>query len=210
MMIPERRDYLGEPLRKSLLKENPFDQFQLWLKEALEKKVLEPNAMVLATASKKGRPSSRTVLLKEIDDTGFIFYTNTQSRKGKEIAENPVGTLTILWLEFPRQVVIEGSLETVGREKTETYFATRPRKSQIGAFASKQGEVLASREELETKFQEIEQQFENQEIPTPEDWGGYRLIPESFEFWQGRKNRIHDRFLYLKEGSAWTVKRLSP
>jgi len=197
-------------MRKSSLLTNPFDQFRLWVEEAVEKKVLEPNAMVLATVSKEGRPSSRTVLFKEVDEQGLVFYTNTQSYKAHDIANNPWGSLTIVWLEFPRQILITGKIEAVDREKAKVYFSKRPRKSQIAAAASKQGEVLTSREELEEKFLEIEKQYENQEIPMPEDWGGYRVIPETFEFWSGRQDRMHDRFLYIQEGDKWVIKRLSP
>jgi len=208
--VRQRRDYSDEPIRKGTLKQNPFEQFQIWYQQALDDEVLEPNAMVLATATKEGRPSCRTVLFKEIDKRGWIFYTNTKSRKAREIAENPHGMATILWLEYPRQILLEGKIEPVSRERAEAYFATRPRKSQINSAASRQGDILESRDALEKQFEEIENRYPGQEIPAPEEFGGYRIVPKSIEFWHGRRDRRHDRFLYLFKEGRWILDRLSP
>ena len=210
MKISERRDYSDEPIRKSALQPNPFDQLHNWMDEAILREVLEPNAMILATVSKNGRPSTRTVLFKELDDRGLVFYTNTESRKAHDIADNPWVSLTILWLEFPRQILISGTIEPISRDRAKDYFSQRPRRSQIGASASRQGEILQSRKELERKMHDIEKRYEGQEIPIPEDWGGYCVVPETFEFWHGRRDRIHDRFLYVQESGEWVIKRLSP
>lgn len=210
MQVRKRRDYENDPISKDRLKADPFEQFTLWYEDAVEEGLLEPNAMVLATASKDGRPSCRTVLLKELDETGLIFYTDTRSRKARELRENPQAALTFLWLEYPRQVIVEGTVEPVSRKRTETYFASRPRKSQIEAMASHQGAVLSCREELEKRFQTLENEYEGKEIPAPLDWSGYRLIPTSFEFWSGRRNRRHDRFLYTLKEKEWSMVRLSP
>ncbi|NGX58547.1 MAG: Pyridoxine/pyridoxamine 5'-phosphate oxidase [Chlamydiae bacterium] len=210
MNLSERREYPNEYLHRSSLKEDPFEQFQLWFDDATKTCQHEPNAMTLATATKDGRPSSRTVLLKELDDRGFVFYTNYRSRKAQEIAENPLGSLTFVWLEFPRQVLVEGEIKKVTREESQAYFSTRPRKSQIAALASEQGVVLGSQEDLQKEFEQAEKKYESREIPLPEDWGGYRLCPMAIEFWQGRRDRLHDRFLYRREGDVWVIERLSP
>jgi len=208
--VRQRKDYPDKPIRKEMLNTNPFEQFGVWYRQALSDQVLEPNAMVLATATKEGRPSCRTVLFKEVDERGWIFYTNTNSRKAQEIAKNPFATATILWLEYPRQILIEGKIEPVSREHAEAYFATRPRKSQISSAASRQGEVLESRDQLEQKFLDLETQYKNQNIPMPNDWGGYRLVPNAIEFWHGRRDRRHDRFHYLLKDGKWSLERLSP
>lgn len=210
MNIPKRRHYSDIPLKRIALKENPLEQFQLWFDEAVATSRFEANAMILSTATKEGRPSSRTVLLKGLDPRGFIFYTNYESRKGREIEENPIASLTFAWLEYPRQVIVEGSLEKISQEQSRAYFSTRPRRSQIAAFVSQQGKVLTSRKELEQAFDAAEKKYEGREIPLPENWGGYLVKPTAIEFWQGRRDRLHDRFLYRKEGEVWVIERLSP
>ncbi|MEC7839884.1 MAG: pyridoxamine 5'-phosphate oxidase [Chlamydiota bacterium] len=206
-----RKEYRHDSLSRSDLSPDPFDQFIQWISLAIDQEIIEANAMTLATATKNGLPSSRTVLLKEVDAHGFIFYTNYQSRKGQEIEENPFGSITFYWKELEKQVCIDGKIEKISREKSTQYFHSRPRDSQIGAYTSKQGQELASREELLKTYLEHEKQFVGQTIPLPEYWGGYRLVPQNFIFWQGRENRLHDRFLYtMQKNGTWTIKRLSP
>ncbi len=205
-----RKEYRHETLSRVDLNEDPFIQFKVWVTQALDEEITEANAMTLATASKNGRPSSRTVLLKEIDGTGFLFYTNYNSKKGRDIAENPHASITIYWKELEKQVCIEGRIEKSSAESTNRYFQSRPRLSQLGAWCSKQGEIVESRQVLEAAYREHEKKFAGKEIPVPLHWGGYRLIPETFTFWQGREGRLHDRFLYVKEGGAWAIHRLAP
>jgi len=205
-----RRDYEGEELVESAVKDNPIDQFKVWFEKALSSDLLDPNAMTLSTATKNGRPSSRIVLLKGIDDQGFRFYTNYGSRKGRELDENPQAALCFYWSELERQVRIEGKVEKVSREESETYFRQRPRLSQLGAWASKQSTEVHSRKELESNFKSVRQEFKDQDVPLPDFWGGYLLRPTRIEFWQGRKGRLHDRICYEKEGGEWEIFRLAP
>ncbi|MDO8549823.1 MAG: pyridoxamine 5'-phosphate oxidase [Ignavibacteria bacterium] len=198
-----------EPLTKSIVDKNPFKQFEIWYQEILKSDVKEPTAMTLATASKKGFPSARTVLLKEYDEKGFLFFTNYESRKGKELIENPAAELLFYWMDLQRQVRISGKVEKTDREDSEQYFKTRPLKSRIGAWASKQSEIIPDREYLEKRFSEFEKKFKD-DVPLPSNWGGFRLIPERFEFWQGRESRLHDRICYLKKNKEWEIVRLSP
>ncbi len=199
-----------QQLRRSLLKENPLDQLKIWIDDTANAEIIEPNAMILCTASKDGRPSSRTVLLKGITKGGLVFFTNYESRKALEIEENPRASATFLWTALARQIVVEGRVEKVSRSESEDYFATRPRESRISAYASKQDEVIASRGELDKKWEETKNRFEGKEIPLPEFWGGYRLLPDYVEFWQGRPHRLHDRFRYLLKNGSWIIERLSP
>lgn len=192
------------------MRKNPIDQFHEWLEEAIHAHILEPNAMVLATANKEGRPSSRTVLLKKYDASGLIFFTNTESRKAKELQENPYASATFLWKEIHRQVCIDAKVEKISHDDTASYFASRPRGSQLGAWASKQGTILSSREELDKEFQRLDTLYHDQEIPLPPFWGGFKMIPYQFNFWQGRLNRLHDRFMYLLQEDTWEIFRLSP
>lgn len=205
-----RRDYNKEALAESEVSENPIDQFKEWFKKALSADLLDPNAMTLSTADKDGVPSSRTVLLKGVDAEGFRFYTNYKSRKGKELEENPQAAICFYWPAHERQVRIQGEVQKLGRDESETYFHQRPRKSQISAWASQQSTKVASREELISKFKEMERHFEGEEIPLPEFWGGYILKPARIEFWQGRAGRMHDRICYEKEKDGWTRFRLAP
>ncbi|MCE7072537.1 pyridoxamine 5'-phosphate oxidase [Dyadobacter sp. CY327] len=205
-----RQDYNLKGLDEQDLDPNPFTQFKLWFDEALSAGVVEPNAMVLSTVS-DGRPSARVVLLKDLDQAGFTFFTNYESKKAKEMESDPFVAVTFFWKELERQVRIEGKVEKTTNQESAEYFAVRPRGSQIGAWASTQSEHLASRAELEERTLLLEQKFEGAEVPRPPHWGGYRVIPHYFEFWQGRSSRLHDRLVYKKtdEGS-WEIERLYP
>lgn len=207
-----RRDYSREVLSESSVEESPVDQFMIWFEQALSADLLDPNAMTLATASRQGVPASRIVLLKGVDQDGFRFYTNYASRKGRELEENPRAALCFYWPSLERQVRIEGRVQKVSRAQSADYFRRRPRLSQLGAWASQQSSRVDSRKELEDTFREAEKRFENREVPLPDFWGGYRLIPEYIEFWQGRKGRLHDRICYQRrgEGNSWEIFRLSP
>ena len=190
---------------------NPFKQFEQWFQAASEAEPVLPEAVSLATATREGRLSSRMVLLKDFDETGFVFYTNYESRKGMELAENPNAALVFYWRQLERQICITGTVSKVSREESEAYFRTRPRGSQIGALTSSQSQVVASREVLEKRFQQLMAEYEGREIPLPSYWGGYRLSPATIEFWQGRSDRLHDRFLYKRQsGGPWQLERLSP
>ncbi len=207
----DRHAYRQAGLFRHDLAADPFEQFRLWFAEAEATEPPEPNAMTLATASRDGRPSARMVLLKGVDERGFVFYTNYESRKGHELAENPWGALTFWWPHMARQVRVEGYVEKVSPAESDAYFRTRPRGSQIGAWASPQSAVLPSRAELETRYREYEARFAGRDVPRPPHWGGYRLVPHTFEFWQGRLNRLHDRFRYRRdESGAWIIERLAP
>ena len=197
-------------LNETSVDKNPFIQFSKWYESILNSKLNEPTAMMLSTADANGNPSARIVLLKEIDDSGFVFYTNYGSRKGKDLKGNPKAALTFFWDELRRQIRIEGSIEKIRRETSKEYFSSRPRESQIGAWVSAQSSVIPNREILENKFDELDEKFGNEEIPLPDFWGGYRLIPSYFEFWQGRENRLHDRICYKKENDEWKIFRIAP
>jgi len=205
-----RRDYLTTKLERQTARQNPFEQFELWLTEAVEKKLYEPNAMVLSTATATGKPSSRVVLLRGFGESGFVFYTNYKSRKGLEIEENPQVALLFYWAEIERQVRVEGKITKINKEDSDAYFASRPRESRLGAWSSPQSKVIKSRPLLEKAFDEISKQWEGKNIIRPTDWGGYAVMPEVFEFWQGRKNRLHDRLLYTKNKQDWKIERLAP
>ncbi len=190
---------------------NPFKMFEQWFQAASEAEPVLPEAVSLATATREGRLSSRMVLLKDFDETGFVFYTNYESRKGMELAENPNAALVFYWRQLERQICITGTVSKVSREESEAYFRTRPRGSQIGALTSSQSRVVASREVLEKRFQQLMAEYEGREVPVPSYWGGYRLSPDTIEFWQGRSDRLHDRFLYKRQsGGPWQLERLSP
>ncbi|MCB1717050.1 MAG: pyridoxamine 5'-phosphate oxidase [Candidatus Competibacteraceae bacterium] len=206
-----RRDYALASLARDSIDTDPFRQFEHWFQEALKAEVLEPNAMTLATVDAQGHPSARIVLLKSVDPAGFVFFTNYQSSKGQQLAANPQAALVFFWKELERQVRIEGRVEKISRAESERYFQSRPRGSQIGAAASNQSQVVANRTVLETRFQDLEARYAEQDIPTPAHWGGYRLTPDLLEFWQGRRNRLHDRLRYrLLDSGDWSIERLEP
>ena len=205
-----RRDYSSRQLSRSSVARDPFTQFGTWMAEALNSQVLDASAMLLATADAKCRPSSRVVLLKSFDQNGFVFYTNYESKKAADIAENSNVSLQFFWPDLERQLMINGTAEKISREESEAYFDSRPEDSKLGAWASKQSSVIANREELESRFAEVERSFAGADIPCPPLWGGYRVTPVRFEFWQGRASRLHDRLCYERAGDDWNIVRLSP
>jgi pyridoxamine 5'-phosphate oxidase len=202
-------DERARPLDLHDLDPDPLRQFDVWLGEAAAA-VRAPEAMALATAAPDGAPSVRMVLMKDYGPNGFSFYTGYESRKGRELAANARAALLFFWDPLGRQVRVEGPVERVTPDETERYFATRPRPSRIAALASRQSSVLATRDDLEARYAELERELENQEVPVPPAWGGFRLTPETYEFWQHRENRLHDRFRYTRAGDGWTIERLSP
>jgi pyridoxamine 5'-phosphate oxidase len=205
-----RRDYLLTELNETNVKKDPFDQLNVWMEETIKSNLIDPSAMILATANKNAEPSVRVVLLKGIDAEGLIFFTNYESRKGKDISENPQASLLFFWKELERQVRISGKVKEVSKKESEDYFHSRPYESQLAALASKQSSIISDRQYLEGKFEELKKEFNGKEIPLPSFWGGFKLIPESFEFWQGRENRLHDRISYMKGKRDWKIVRLAP
>ncbi len=206
-----RQDYRSATLTENTVAADPISQFKNWFKEALETKINEPNAMTLATVSSDGKPSARIMLLKGVEDNGFVFYTNYLSRKGKEIARNPAAAIVFFWKELERQVRIEGTLEKVSKEESERYFISRPKASQLGALASPQSQEIAGKEVLEKSLKQLEEKFSEQEIQKPSYWGGYILKPQMVEFWQGGPGRLHDRIVYKKaDKTNWKIVRLAP
>jgi len=206
-----RKDYTLEGLSELEVDLNPFIQFKKWFEQALAAQLPEPNAMTLATATPDGKPSARMVLLKDFDERGFVLFTNYNSHKGKELAENPQAALVFWWAELERQVRICGYVEKVSETESDQYFESRPTKSRLGAWVSNQSEVIESREVLERRLQDFHSKYENEEIPRPPHWGGLRVIPTEIEFWQGRPSRLHDRLLYSRlDNGTWKIERLSP
>ncbi|MGA5123684.1 pyridoxamine 5'-phosphate oxidase [Streptomyces pseudogriseolus] len=208
-----RKQYRTEGLSETDLAATPVGQFARWFAQAArEGGLFEPNAMIVSTADAAGRPSSRTVLLKHFDEGGFVFYTNYESRKGRDLAENPYVSLLFPWHPVARQVIVTGRARRTGRDETAAYFRTRPHGSQLGAWASGQSTVIASREELDEAYAALAARYPDHErVPVPPHWGGFRVVPETVEFWQGRENRLHDRLRYVAEaGGGWRVERLSP
>lgn len=207
-----RNEYTLNGLQRKQLQEDPFKQFELWFQQACDADLPEPNAMNLATVSSEGQPTQRIVLLKYFDRRGFVFFTNYGSRKALQINSNNQVSLLFFWIGLQRQVQICGSAEKISTMESLKYFTTRPRGSQIGAWCSQQSSIISSRKILELQFEQIKQKFHNQEIPLPASWGGYRVVPNSFEFWQGRENRLHDRFYYTKldNNNDWEIRRLAP
>ncbi|MDZ7964000.1 MULTISPECIES: pyridoxamine 5'-phosphate oxidase [unclassified Nostoc] len=206
-----RKDYTLEGLSELEVELNPFIQFKKWFDQALAAQLPEPNAMTIATATPDGKPSARMVLLKDFDRRGFTFFTNYNSHKGQELAENPQAALVFWWAELERQVRISGYVEKVSETESDQYFHSRPANSRLGAWVSNQSEVIESREVLERRLQEFQSKHENQEILRPPHWGGLRVIPTEIEFWQGRPSRLHDRLLYSRlDNSTWKIERLSP
>ncbi len=205
-----REEYSKHSLDESVVNQNPFIQFEKWMNQALEAHLPEPNAMTLATVDAKHKPHARVVLLKGVEDDGFIFYTNYASNKGEEMSGNSNVSLCFLWLGLERQVRVDGKVEKLSRAESEAYFKQRPYKSQLGALASDQSKVVENRAYLENKFKQLEAQYPEGEVPLPDTWGGYRVIPGIVEFWQGRRSRLHDRIKYELVGKEWVIKRLSP
>lgn len=205
-----RKDYRREALSRKLLQPDPLDQFKAWFEQARKAEIPEPNAMILATVGKDNRPSTRTVLLKQLDPRGLVFFTNFQSRKAKQIEENPFVSAQFLWLELERQVAITGKAEKISTAESLAYFVTRPIGSRIGAWTSNQSSVIRSRSLLEAKLSEMKRKFADGEVPLPSFWGGFRIVPETWEFWQGRQSRLHDRFLYSQVEGNWQTERLQP
>jgi pyridoxamine 5'-phosphate oxidase len=206
-----RNEYSKAALDAKSVSQDPISQFTKWFEEAIAAKVPEPNAMNLATINENGRPASRIVLLKGIEDYKFVFYTNYQSRKGKELDQNPACSLTFFWPELERQVRVEGVASRIDEKRSEKYFQSRPRGSQVGAWASPQSSVISDRALLEERAKQIEVKYKGEEIlPKPNQWGGYEIDPLMIEFWQGRPSRLHDRILYTKDEGTWKINRLAP
>ncbi len=205
-----RLEYSKEILDEKMVNSNPIVQFDLWMKEALNADIPEPHAMNVSTVSKEGKPSSRIVLLRNFSENGFVFYTNYNSKKGNDISENNSAAINFFWPQLERQIRIEGKLQKVDSKISDEYFASRPHDSQLGAWASNQSEVLKNRQELEEKFAALEKKFAGINVPRPEHWGGYCLVPDSIEFWQGRPSRIHDRIKFTSVNNEWKIERLSP
>ena len=211
ILYDDRRDYDALSLRRADLTEEPFTLFDRWLSDAREAGIIDATAMTLATVDDNGAPHARVVLLKSFDSEGFVFFTNTDSAKGRELAHNPVASLLFYWRDMERQVRIDGKIGQVSREEAEHYFHQRPLDSRFSAAASHQSQVVDSREALEARVAELHEEFPDGDVPCPPSWGGYRLQADTIEFWQGRPNRLHDRFLYAQDAQqGWTASRLSP
>lgn len=206
-----RKEYTHQGLSKADAHPSPFEQFKIWFEQALAAKLPEPNAMTIATATPDGKPDARIVLLKDYDQRGFVFFTNYQSNKGQQLGKNHWCAIAFWWAELERQVRIVGLVERVSDVESDLYFHSRPKGSQLGAWASNQSQVIESRKVLEQRLQKLQEEYENQEVPRPPHWGGFRLIPDEIEFWQGRPSRLHDRLLYRRgQDGNWVIQRLSP
>ena len=211
-LADERRNYLRGELHRADLRTDPIEQCNLWLEDANGAGVIEPTALSLATVGRDGRPRVRTVLLKGLTQEGFVFFTNFESRKGHQLGENPQASLLFPWLALERQIIVTGPVQPVGEAASRVYFNSRPRESRLAAWASRQSDVLATRDELDASLAAVQAKYgEEGEVPLPPFWGGYRVRPQTIEFWQGRANRMHDRFEYTRQGDGtWSITRLSP
>jgi pyridoxamine 5'-phosphate oxidase len=205
-----RLSYTKAGLTEADVDPDPFRQFEVWMSQALSSQLIEPNAMTLATVDGSGQPNARAVLLKGLDSSGFVFYTNYESRKSREIASNPSVCLLFYWAELERQVRVAGRAERVSEAESDAYFQSRPVGHQLGAWVSNQSTVIAGREVIEESLANVSKRFEPGPVPRPPHWGGFRVVPHGFEFWQGRANRLHDRLEYLVANGTWTIRRLSP
>ena len=205
-----RKEYTRAGLSESDIAADPVEQFRRWFDETVAAGLHEPNAMIVATATPDGRPSARVVLLKGFDGRGLVFYTNYEGRKAQELEQNPRAALLFYWGELERQVRVEGPVSRTPEEESDAYYASRPRGSRLGAWASDQSRPVESRQVLEDRLRKLEKEHQGNEVHRPPFWGGYRVEPELFEFWQGRENRLHDRILYRKEGGTWRIQRLQP
>ncbi len=205
-----RREYLKGGLQRDTMATDPLEQFTDWFEQARRTDIADPTAMILATVDPDGRPSQRTVLLKYYDNGGYVFFTNYESRKAREIATNPKVSLLFVWLELERQILINGTARRISAAESAKYFMSRPKDSQVAAWVSSQSHTLSSRQMLMQKFAEMKKKIGEGKVPLPSFWGGYKVQAEEYEFWQGRKNRLHDRFQYLPEGEGWKIERLAP
>jgi len=205
-----RKDYQLQSLSESDVQQDPFAQFAQWWKEAVASEIDEVNAMTLSTVTAEGKPSARIVLLKGFDEKGFVFFTNYESNKGEQLSANPFASLVFFWKELERQVRIEGICEKVSEQESDDYFHSRPIGSQLGACASPQSRIIESRSIIENNLEKLQDQYKDMEIPRPAHWGGFRVVPNTLEFWQGRSSRLHDRIKYLKEDQSWKIVRLAP
>ncbi len=205
-----RRDFADKPFSEEMAAEDPFHQYAIWFQEAIDSQILDPYAACLSTATKSGIVSSRMLYIRGVNDDGFIFYTNYNSNKGQEINQNKYGALNVFWGEIERQIRIEGEIKKVSTSISDQYFDARPRASQLGAWASYQSEMLNGRDELTERLLFFENKFKDKPVPRPPHWGGFCLMPNKIEFWQGRSSRLHDRILYTKKESSWVKSRLSP
>ena len=203
-------NHIAEDLDEKTIDRDPIKQFQLWFDDAVAAKLPLPEAMTLATATPDGKPSARVVLLKQVDHDGFVFFTNYRSAKGEQLDANPYAALVFYWVQLDRQVRVEGSVVKTSAQESRDYFSTRPRESQIGAWASEQSQAIRSREDLEQRAREVEALYGDREVDCPEHWGGYRLKPERIEFWKNRIGRLHDRILYQRDDDGWSITRLAP
>lgn len=205
-----RRDFADQPFTEKMSADNPIDQYGVWFEEAIESEILDPYAACLSTVNNNREPSSRILYIRDFNSNGFVFYTNYDSKKGFELIENNYGALNVFWGELERQIRIQGKINKVNDSTSDKYFNARPRASKIGAWASNQSQIIKDRNELEAKIKFYEEKFKNQDVPRPNNWGGYCLNPSKIEFWQGRPSRLHDRIVYIKENNQWAKSRLSP
>ena len=206
-----RQNYTRAGLSEADVNSDPIEQFKTWFEQALDANLIEPNAMTIATATPEGKPTARIVLLKGVSDLGFVFYTNYESQKGQQLIANPYAALVFLWDKLERQVRIEGEVEKLSTEESAEYFHSRPKGSQLGAIASDQSRIIPNREILEQRLSELQEKYADETVPLPEHWGGFRVVPNRIEFWQGRPSRLHDRLVYdLQDDGSWEINRLSP